>query len=100
MIGVPFGVLWNSQRAWFSGMRIQPWLRSTPKGFPAFCCQGAAWRQMASFALTHIVNGTLETVWVHPYILVDRYFVKTLLLKIGVGVEALPVLTGITRTTS
>ena len=34
------------------------------------------------------------------YIVVDRYFVKTLLLKIGVGVEALPVLTGITRTTS
>ena len=61
-MGVPFGVLWNSQRAWFSGMRTQPWLRGTPKGFPAFSCQGAAWSQMASFALTHIVHGTPGTV--------------------------------------
>ena len=29
----------------------------------------------------------------------ERYFVNTLGSKIGVGVEAIPVLTGITRTT-
>ena len=62
MMGVPFGVLWNNQRAWFIGMRTQPWLRGTLKGCPAFSCQGAACRQMASFALTHIVNGTPGTV--------------------------------------
>ena len=61
-MGVPFGVKLNSQRASFSGMRTQPWLRGMPKGFPAFSCQGAAWMQMASFALTHTVNGTPGTV--------------------------------------
>ena len=61
-MGVPFGVLWNNQRAWFSGVRTQPWLRGTPKGFLVFSCQGAAWRQMASLGLTHIVNGTPGTV--------------------------------------
>ena len=81
-------------------MLTQPWLRGMPKGCPAFSCQGAAWRQMASLALTHIVYGTPGTVYVRPYIVVERYFVNTLLSKIGVGVEAFPVLTGITRTTS
>ena len=83
-MGVPFGVLWNSQRAWYSGMRTQPWLRGTPKDCPVSSCQGAACRQMASFALTHIVNGTSGTVWVRPYIVVERYFVYNLLSMIGV----------------
>ncbi len=56
-------------------MRTQPWLRGTPKGYPVFSCQVEAWRQMASLALKHIVNGTPGTVYVHPSIVVEQYFV-------------------------
>ena len=39
-MGVPFGVLWNSQRAWFSGMRTQPWLCAHAEGFPGVLLPG------------------------------------------------------------
>ena len=54
---------------------------------------------MASLAVTHMVYGTFGTVYVRPTIVVERYFVNTWLCPSGVGVEALPVLTGITRST-
>ena len=55
LTGVPCGVLLNSQRACASGILTQPLLRGTPKDYPTFSCQGAAWRQIISLELTHIV---------------------------------------------
>ena len=72
-MGVPFGVLWNYQRAWFIGIRTQPWLCARRRVALRSLAWGAC-RQMASFALTQIVHGTPGTVKVRPYIVVERYF--------------------------
>ena len=60
--------------------------------------KGAACRQIIFLKLTHIVYGMPDTDWLRPRMVTERYFVNTLDSKIGVGVEAFPVLTGFTRT--
>ena len=46
--GVPTAVRSNNQRAVALLVRTHPWLRRTPKGWPAASCQGAGWMQMES----------------------------------------------------
>ena len=52
------GVFSYNQRAWGLGMRMQPWLRGTPKASPAASCQGAPCMQIIPFWVMHMAQGT------------------------------------------